>query len=345
MLQISHFFIGTERKAVNLKIDSSLVDPSDFDCVLCCRTIWKPVTTPCGHSYCSMCLDRCLDYSSACPLCMKSLSNYLGTSEKRVTQFLEDALKIGLPSIYTSRLLLHHQELIDLERSPEVPIFVCTTAFPSVPCPLFVYEPRYRLMIRRAVESGTGQFAMAACLKESNDKSYADYGTMLKIEDWLLMGDGCSILTTVGMRRFHVISRGEKDGYDTAQIQLISDTPVKDENLKELKVLHNQVLSKGKRWFSKMLPSIQEEIWKTFGHMPEPEENWYCLPDGPSWLWWLLAILPLGKQLQIGLLSITCLVKRLHAIDKTLDHIARNAEATKPLRPQQSSSKHGSGPS
>lgn len=69
------FLIGLERKPVALHIDEERIDPSDFDCVLCCRTLWKPVTTPCGHSYCSMCLDRCLDYSAACPLCMMSLSN------------------------------------------------------------------------------------------------------------------------------------------------------------------------------------------------------------------------------------------------------------------------------
>lgn len=57
-----------------LVVDPRLVDHSELDCVLCCRTLWKPVTTPCGHTYCCMCLDRCLDYSFSCPLCMTSLS-------------------------------------------------------------------------------------------------------------------------------------------------------------------------------------------------------------------------------------------------------------------------------
>lgn len=48
---------------------------SELDCILCCRLLWKPVTTPCGHTYCWMCLDRCLDYSSACPLCVTSLAD------------------------------------------------------------------------------------------------------------------------------------------------------------------------------------------------------------------------------------------------------------------------------
>lgn len=46
----------------------------------------------------------------------------------------------------------------------DVPIFVCTMAFPTIPCPLHVFEPRYRLMIRRCMETGTKQFGM--CLTD-----------------------------------------------------------------------------------------------------------------------------------------------------------------------------------
>lgn len=46
----------------------------------------------------------------------------------------------------------------------DVPIFVCTMAFPTIPCPLHVFEPRYRLMIRRCMETGTKQFGM--CLAD-----------------------------------------------------------------------------------------------------------------------------------------------------------------------------------
>lgn len=94
---------------------------------------------------------------------------YLGTSNRHVTQFLEEAMMLGLPDLYGSRLLLHRQELSDLERAPDVPVFVCTTAFPSVPCPLFIYEPRYRLMVRRCVESGSRQFAIVACLEQGKN--------------------------------------------------------------------------------------------------------------------------------------------------------------------------------
>lgn len=73
--RVTDVFAGLEHKSSLLQMDTKAVDPSDFDCILCCRTLWRPVTTPCGHSYCARCLERCLDYSSSCPLCMTSLIN------------------------------------------------------------------------------------------------------------------------------------------------------------------------------------------------------------------------------------------------------------------------------
>ncbi|XP_046390456.1 LON peptidase N-terminal domain and RING finger protein 3 [Ischnura elegans] len=326
------------------------IDAVDFDCVLCCRTLWSPVTTPCGHTYCWVCLDRCLDYSCACPLCMASLADYLATSPRSVTEFVEQALWTYLPAEYETRQVIHRQELSEggpgsvnglcsgsegLRVEPRVPIFVCTAAFPHVPCPLFVYEPRYRLMVRRCVETGGRQFGIAACISSSrrNDglsSRYADYGTMLEMRDWVLMGDGCSILSTVGVRRFRVITRGERDGYDTAQVQFIQDQPILPEQINGIKQLHNKIRKKSCQWMSMVGHSIRMEIERTFGLMPdvEPDDSWLTLPDGPAWVWWILAILPLGQNLQVGILATTSLEKRLRAVDKTLDHMQRQIVTT-----------------
>ncbi|XP_046588126.1 LON peptidase N-terminal domain and RING finger protein 3 [Neodiprion lecontei] len=299
----------------------------EFDCILCCRVLWKPVTTPCGHTYCWMCLDRCLDYSSACPLCITSLADYLASSQKTVTDFVERALKIVTPCEYAARATNDRAELVkglgSGLGSEEIAVFICTTAFPCVACPLFVYEPRYRLMVRRCLESGIGQFGIAACLNrdETGTKKYAEYGTMLEIRDRVLLKDGCSILSTTGGRRFRVLGGDEKDGYDTAQVEFLRDSFVQPDQLSGLLELHDKVRSKGRRWWSTVAPSQQDEIQRVFGRMPETEDDWPRLPDGPSWTWWLLAILPLGPQLQAGILGTTSLEKRLRAIEKTLDHM------------------------
>ena len=59
-----------------------------------------------------------------------------------------------------------------------IPIFVCTVSYPCMPCPLHVFEPRYRLMIRRSMENGTRQFGM--CLG-SDQHEFSEFGTVLEI--------------------------------------------------------------------------------------------------------------------------------------------------------------------
>lgn len=60
---------------------------------------------------------------------------------------------------------------------------------------------------------------------------YAEYGTLLEICDLVRMCDGSSILSTLGSRRFRVLQRGERDGYDVANVQLLHDEPTHAEKL------------------------------------------------------------------------------------------------------------------
>ena len=58
----------------------------------------------------------------------------------------------------------------------EIPIFVCTQAFPGIPCPLHIFEPRYRLMIRQCMESGMRQFGMVVCLTDNEYVLFLCFG-------------------------------------------------------------------------------------------------------------------------------------------------------------------------
>ena len=48
-----------------------------------------------------------------------------------------------------------------------IPVFCCSLALPGVKCPLHIFEPRYRLMMRRCIESGQKQFGM--CLSKEHE--------------------------------------------------------------------------------------------------------------------------------------------------------------------------------
>lgn len=125
----------------------------------------------------------------------------------------------------------------------EIPIFVCVLALPHCTCPLHVFEPRYRLMMRRTLETESRTFGMCTYdeqteyvlqvqtfpSRRSSDVSFSnfsDYGTLLYIRSLMYTQDGRSIVDTIGQRRFRVLSRGMRDGYNTAKVVLIRDNPV-----------------------------------------------------------------------------------------------------------------------
>ena len=58
---------------------------------------------------------------------------------------------------------------IGTDENVEVPVFICAVAFPYVQCPLHIFEPKYRLMIRDCLESGSQKFGM--CVPTGDEMS------------------------------------------------------------------------------------------------------------------------------------------------------------------------------
>ncbi|GLD72211.1 LON peptidase N-terminal domain and RING finger protein 3-like protein, partial [Lates japonicus] len=200
---------------------SDVLDPTDLECSLCMRLFYEPVTTPCGHTFCLQCLERCLDHNPKCPLCKEELSEYLVQRQYCKTVLMENLISKYLPSELVERQKIQQEEMAEFSNlNKNVPIFVCTMAFPTVPCPLHIFEPCYRLMIRRCMETGTNCFGM--CLGD-NLKGFADYGCLLEIRDVKFFSDGRSVVDTIGRRRFKVIQHKERDGYNTADIEYLED--------------------------------------------------------------------------------------------------------------------------
>ncbi|XP_029009044.1 LON peptidase N-terminal domain and ring finger 1, like [Betta splendens] len=301
-------------------VPADLLDPCDMECSLCLRLFYEPVTTPCGHTFCKDCLERCLDHTPQCPLCKESLKEFLACRKYMVTTVLDKLIKQYLSQEFAERTktqLAETRELSDLTKN--VPIFVCTMAYPTVPCPLHVFEPRYRLMIRRCMDTGTRQFGM--CINDP-EKVFADYGCMLIIRSVYFLPDGRSIVDTVGGKRFRVLSRGMKDGYSTADIEHLEDTRVEDEDeLQRLQQLHDDVYEQARVWFQNLKIRFHNQILQHFGSMPEREADIQATPDGPACCWWLLAVLPIDPLFQLSVLSMTSLRERLVKIQHILTYL------------------------
>ncbi|KAM9376700.1 LON peptidase N-terminal domain and RING finger protein 3-like [Pholidichthys leucotaenia] len=301
---------------------ADICDPMDLECSLCMRLFYEPVTTACGHTFCLQCLERCLDHNPKCPLCKEEMSEYLVQRKYCKTVLMENLISKYLPSELMERQKIHQEEMAEFSNlNKNVPIFVCTMAFPTVPCPLHIFEPCYRLMIRRCMETGTNSFGM--CLGD-NLRGFADYGCLLEIRDVKFFSDGRSVVDTIGRRRFKVIQHSERDGYNTADIEYLEDVKVEGIAEQELQSLHDMVYDQALVWVNSLKAEQKERIEGHFGPMPEKDSELQASPNGPSWCWWLIAVLPLEGRAQLPFLALTSLKDRLTGIRKVLLFMAQS---------------------
>merc|ERR1711992_349366 len=314
-------------------IDPEAVKAEDFDCSLCFRLLWQPITTPCGHTYCRACIDRSLDHKRECPLCKASLQAHNST-KMCVNEFLERSIRRLLPNEFAERKKMFEDEMIDIAGGSAmedgtgrvtIPVIVCTMSFPNIPCPLHVFEPRYRLMIRRAMEAGTREFGM--CCHVGNNQPYADFGTMLEVRDIQFFPDGRSIVDTMGGRRFKVLERSVLDGYNTAKVEFLEDEKVPEDQVQDLIKLHDETLKQTKDWFDGSSDFVKKGIVDHYGNLPDTEQDYWTMTNGPTWLWWVLNTLPIDPPLKLLLLSKTSLKERLENTRRILRFLAKGGKS------------------
>jgi Lon protease-like protein len=314
----------------------------DFECSICVNLLWFPVTTPCGHVFCQECLIRSIDNTQAqCPMCKNSLEEFfpmLIQSHVNQTEIVSQIIESYFPNEYNDRRQLYEQENIQGASIPksssnntestifEIPVFVCVLALPCSTCPLHVFEPRYRLMMRRTVETESRSFGM--CQYDEETDSFADYGTLLYIRDLVYTQDGRSIVDTVGRQRFHVIDRGMKDGYSTARVQLHQDHPIEQEEFDELYQLNRDIYKRVRDWFEQLDAYRRALISRQLDGYPPCDDLVQGSPDGPSWTWIILNLLPIEPELQYTALSSQSFRIRLQMINNTMDFLLNHQSTT-----------------
>ncbi|KJZ73246.1 hypothetical protein HIM_07443 [Hirsutella minnesotensis 3608] len=209
---------------------------TEMDCQVCYALFYDPLTTGCGHTFCRPCLHRILDHSRYCPICRRKLAinpllkRNICPSNDRITNIIEtfwrDELEVREEAVAAERAA-RHQGL-------EVPLFVCTLSFPMMPTFLHIFEPRYRLMIRRALE-GDRTFGMVLPKRprHSGDTPFHELGTLLRIVNAQFYPDGRSLIETVGLSRFRVLQHGQLDGYTVGRTERVDDVSWEEEEAVE----------------------------------------------------------------------------------------------------------------
>ncbi|KAK6584478.1 hypothetical protein PZA11_002702 [Diplocarpon coronariae] len=214
---------------------------AELDCQVCYGLFLEPFTTTCGHTFCRSCLHRVMDHSNLCPICRRRQALTPGlTADRAPANVIISKLLTGLcPEALAARA-----EAAEADEKPgtvelDTPLFICTLSFPQVPTFLHIFEPRYRLMIRRAIESGERKFGMLLYNSSPEPRgelgvvNFHEYGTLLHIESMHLMPDGRSLIETVGVSRFRVLRHGTLDGYTIGKVERVDDISIEAEEALE----------------------------------------------------------------------------------------------------------------
>ncbi|KAH7143904.1 PUA-like domain-containing protein [Dactylonectria macrodidyma] len=209
---------------------------AEMDCQVCYALFCDPFTTACGHTFCRSCLHRVLDHSRYCPICRRQLAinpllNHTScpsnqTLNQIINSFWSDDAKARKEAVAAESA----SQLEDLN----FPLFVCTLAFPRMPTFLHVFEPRYRLLIRRALE-GDRTFGMVLprLSMVHGQTEFLELGTMLRIVNVQYYPDGRSLIETIGVSRFRVLRHGYLDGYIVGKVERVDDVSLEEEESME----------------------------------------------------------------------------------------------------------------
>ena len=64
---------------------------------------------------------------------------------------------------------------------------------------------------------------------------FVEHGCMLEIRDVQYFADGRSLVDCIGGRRFKVISKGKREGYNTAKVEYINDMHIPPEQVEGIR--------------------------------------------------------------------------------------------------------------
>lgn len=313
---------------------------NEFDCQVCYALLLDPLTTNCGHTFCRKCVARMLDHSILCPICRRNLGMPPGVRHLPANKLLSKLLSELCPDLLTARAEAAAQEEEAMLGGKNVPLFVCTLAYPEMPTFLHIFEPRYRLMTRRAVESGDRQFGMMMYNRHGQSQGelgrsqFMQYGTMLHINSMQMMPDGRSLLETRGVSRFRVKSSDVLDGYLVGQVELITDISLAEEEAIEARettlspvppsdiagqidrMSTLELLGIGTDFIARMraasAPWLQRTYIVSYGDMPD---------DPALFPYWFASVLPISDDEKYKLLPTTSVRERLKITAKWVKRI------------------------
>lgn len=321
---------------------------SELDCQICYCALHDPLTTPCGHTFCRSCLLRSVDHSPTCPTCRAALpppfANMFHAPKSIIITLLfqhfwpllwDERKKAIQEDNATAQELFGTMDSRRLGPGITLPIFVCTLAFPYMPTFLHIFEPRYKLMIRRCLESDS---RFGICLPKPSDSGSSvgedpdcptsQFGTILRIYNVQYLEDGRSLVETHGEDRFRLERWGIRDGYMVGHVELLPDDGTdgdsEDSQASSLMSATDLQLSLTDDDEDRSIDELLKEASDFIANLRNGSAPWILqsvelthgeVPDDPTvFVFWVASLIPVDEQEKYLLLKARGVKTRLRIV-------------------------------
>jgi len=272
--------------------EGAMIEMSMLECSVCLQLLCEPVTTPCGHTFCRPCLVGTLRKNKKkCPSCRAICQIEPETHSETIA--LSSVAKAVFPEVYEQRVKEVEAEKASWDTILPV-FFYNDTLFPFSPLALNLFEPRYKVMLHRIVESSR-KFAYLPKF-DTYQANVGDMGVIAEITDIEFLADGRAHLQAKCRDRFTIketwIEEGTQ-GLHWCKVDLVSDVPVtKDEDKEELA----EAVGDCDELFASVMERsrLGGEIERQYGSRPSNPERFS---------FWLSSILPVPYQDKHDLLT------------------------------------------
>jgi len=300
---------------------SSALDVSLLECSICLNMLAEPISIPCGHTFCRTCLVTAQQRSQKkCPLCRAVC--VVDAANQNENVHLSAILKSCFGQLYTERL----KDIAELKNNwkQTLPIFFFNEVlYPTSVLRLHLFEPRYKLMIKRALDANRC-FAYVPNFKDYKP-TLGDIGLVAKVEECQFMYDGRALLEANITLRFKITDHWVEDGTNNlfyCQYEELLDVPEKEEQIRPLYEKGIRNVERFRQFIGGLDPVRQFTIKEVLGAFPSSNAS-------PTTIcWWLIKaiskISAMSDQLKYDLLISTSLKWRFEIINAEIDQFVSN---------------------
>ena len=250
--------VGVRYSSLGVSLQNTLLHcpASTWTVTIATKCILNFIISNFSQTFCAKCLFRSLDHNPSCPLCRQALPRFTLLQDQpcnkviwaiskhhytllpcRIPRFsfvktIMYLVTKAFPDVYEARRAAIEEE--EHQEGLDTPVFVCQLSFPGMPVFLNFFEPRFKLMLRRCLETEYPCFGMIP-LPNQSAPSYRspshinrtapthEYGTMLEIRKVQMLPDGQCLVEAWGTHRFRILKKGELDGYCIAKVEQVDD--------------------------------------------------------------------------------------------------------------------------